>query len=762
VTPVDQRATALRLATFAALAAFAAFHWFTLVADPPLGRAALLVLVATAGGALLAGLGSAMARSPGRVGTAAAGALAALVTFITLFAALAATGVPADLLPPWRWDDLANEIDPALRRFHEIPLPYDGGGRWMRLAILLAAPIALATAAALAFWPAGRRAPILRGLSLAALLALYGVAVSWDGRRAELALGLVLLVLTAAWLWGPRIAARRGRWAAVATLAVAAVAALPVAARLDPAEPLLDYKQWTPFGEAAPAGFDWTHSYGPLDWPRQGTVLAEVKADEARYWKAEVLDEFDGLRWRRPPFEAGTPSLSPFSLTLQESSASHQEWTEVAGFELRGMRSHFVLGPGTIESVAGLEGVTPEGDGTTTVGGDQLRPGDRWAVISYVPDPTPGAMAAAGGYGPEVMPYTKLTVPIASGGLDPFGDSDQGLRQSVSVRPWGSASGGTPGAEEIIATGPYGEVYRLARRLTAEAPNPYAAALAIQSYLGNGFDYSEDVPLRPYPIPAFLFEDKAGYCQQFSGAMALLLRMSGIPARVAAGFAPGAFDSGGGRFEVTDFDAHSWVEVYFPGIGWVTFDPTPGAAPPRTQPSSGLGPASRTGSGAAQGRPLPEVKGETGLAPARGGGEDGSPVGTVLAGLGATAALAAAAVAAVSVRRRRRLRSGRFARDQIVEVAAALPRLGWRTQPGATLLSLERRLATSAGPAAAAYVAGLRRHLYEAGRRPPPGPGARRAFRRAVTGSRGRRARLRGWLALPPGGPRHRSTAVSG
>ena len=58
-----------------------------------------------------------------------------------------------------------------------------------------------------------------------------------------------------------------------------------------------------------------------------------------------------------------------------------------------------------------------------------------------------------------------------------------------------------------------------------------------------------------------------------------MLRMLGIPARVVSGFAPGARDAESGAYEVRDFDAHSWVEVYFRGIGWVTFDPTPGVAP---------------------------------------------------------------------------------------------------------------------------------------------------------------------------------------
>ena len=67
--------------------------------------------------------------------------------------------------------------------------------------------------------------------------------------------------------------------------------------------------------------------------------------------------------------------------------------------------------------------------------------------------------------------------------------------------------------------------------------------------------------------------------------MALLLRMAGIPARVVTGFSTGATDTKTGEYVVRDFDAHSWVEAYYPGWGWLTFDPTPADSPARSQPA---------------------------------------------------------------------------------------------------------------------------------------------------------------------------------
>ena len=128
--------------------------------------------------------------------------------------------------------------------------------------------------------------------------------------------------------------------------------------------------------------------------------------------------------------------------------------------------------------------------------------------------------------------------------------------------------------------------------------------LRIQQYLKTNYRYSESPPLSHFPLDAFLFDDGSGYCQQFSGAMALLLRMNGIPARVAAGFSSGTRD-GANTFKLSDADAHSWVEVWFTGIGWVPFDPTPAAAPAvpgneEIQPTSQLG---TEGAAASSGEP---------------------------------------------------------------------------------------------------------------------------------------------------------------
>ena len=93
------------------------------------------------------------------------------------------------------------------------------------------------------------------------------------------------------------------------------------------------------------------------------------------------------------------------------------------------------------------------------------------------------------------------------------------------------------------------------------------------------------------PLESFLFDTKAGYCQHYSAAMALLLRMGGVPARVATGFSPGGYSKRKQAWIVRDTDAHSWVEAWFDGYGWITLDPTPADTPARSQIASIAAPA---------------------------------------------------------------------------------------------------------------------------------------------------------------------------
>ena len=121
----------------------------------------------------------------------------------------------------------------------------------------------------------------------------------------------------------------------------------------------------------------------------------------------------------------------------------------------------------------------------------------------------------------------------------------------------------------------------LARDLTAVAPTPYDRARAIEAYLRQ-FPYTLDVTAPPATrdvVDYFLFDLRRGYCDYYASAMVVLARAAGLPTRLVVGYAMGTFDESQARYIVSEADAHSWVEVYFPSYGWIEFEPTAGRAP---------------------------------------------------------------------------------------------------------------------------------------------------------------------------------------
>ena len=120
-------------------------------------------------------------------------------------------------------------------------------------------------------------------------------------------------------------------------------------------------------------------------------------------------------------------------------------------------------------------------------------------------------------------------------------------------------------------------ILELSKSITGRAPSSYDKAIAIEAYLRTRFTYTLKLTGKPSadPLAHFLFETRAGHCEYFASAMTIMLRTLGIPAREVNGFLPGEYNDLAGDYIVRASDAHSWVEVYFPSHGWVTFDPTP-------------------------------------------------------------------------------------------------------------------------------------------------------------------------------------------
>lgn len=127
---------------------------------------------------------------------------------------------------------------------------------------------------------------------------------------------------------------------------------------------------------------------------------------------------------------------------------------------------------------------------------------------------------------------------------------------------------------------------KLAQDVTSHEATPYDKAAALERYLQTAFGYTLQLPRTPPrdPLADFLFERKQGHCEYFASAMAVMLRTLDIPSRVVNGFRTSEFNDLTGNYVVRASSAHSWVEAYFAGAGWVAFDPTPAAAAPEHTP----------------------------------------------------------------------------------------------------------------------------------------------------------------------------------
>ncbi len=132
---------------------------------------------------------------------------------------------------------------------------------------------------------------------------------------------------------------------------------------------------------------------------------------------------------------------------------------------------------------------------------------------------------------------------------------------------------------QLPSPSPYGRVEALTRSIiaSAHATTLLGEVQALERWMGTHTEYSTDIPpLRPGQdaVNEFLFGNRVGYCEQISTALAVMLRSIGVPAREATGYVPGPFDPLSDLYEIQAKDAHAWVQVYFPGFGWQSFDPT--------------------------------------------------------------------------------------------------------------------------------------------------------------------------------------------
>jgi hypothetical protein len=191
----------------------------------------------------------------------------------------------------------------------------------------------------------------------------------------------------------------------------------------------------------------------------------------------------------------------------------------------------------------------------------------------------PGRGSGAGNYTVTVE-YSTATEDQLRGAstdypawLDPYRNFAGAYRQSADSTTPAAIAGQTYRPPATLR-----KIQDLARRVTVGTSNAYDAATAIESYLRSNLQYTlqpTEPPQGTDPLDWFLFSSKEGYCEYFASAMGDMLRSLGIPTRLVNGYGPGSYDDKLGRYVVKESDAHTWVEAYFPGYGWIPFEPTP-------------------------------------------------------------------------------------------------------------------------------------------------------------------------------------------
>ena len=526
--------------------------------------------------------------------------------------------------------------------------------------------------------------PVLAGA--VALAALAGVLAlgSWEGGGAG------------------RAARRAGGAVALGGVAVAVAAGLG-AGPAQAGDAWWSWKDWEigGSGDGSGAALDLRQRYGKLDWPETPRVAITVESERPLPLRAVSLDEFDGIAFAlAAPSAAGAARRLPVVDGGIDVEAGDDPDEEVFAQRITfvGATSQVLLASGRPRRVSG-----PFSGSADLVGGairlqEPLEPGDRYSVRTAVPTPAPADLVAASGYDPAEVPEgaTRLRPGF--------------WERPVDLPLWGA---GDPAPDDALL-GPYARVRDLARSVAGDAQTPYAAVNRIESHLRRGYvydeqppyptslpdDWSAGLPEGQPPLVDFLFGSRRGFCQHFAGSMAVMLRSLGIPARIAVGYTGGRFDGDRDAWVVLDRDAHSWVEVWFPGHGWLAFDPTPGRAAPN--PASVSSPdyapsAFEIDLGGLEGaavappepdpaapepEPAPEAEGEEAAPASAATGDGGGPPWQW-----ALLALALPAAAAPVARGARRAR-GRRRGDERARVAAAarefeasLRSLGWAPSP---------------------------------------------------------------------------------
>jgi transglutaminase-like putative cysteine protease len=265
-------------------------------------------------------------------------------------------------------------------------------------------------------------------------------------------------------------------------------------------------------------------------------VVMTVRSSIASFWRTETYDQWDGSAWTRSDRTAdlladGSVVPSEEDVAALDGQSSTQEFRLEIGYATAAPSA---ASPVQVDSPQRL---AQRRDGTLLAAEQPMGAGTSYTVTSRQLPADPETLQVAG----------ELDVP------------DEVLEQ-YARRP--------------IATQ---RVAELAASITADADTDIEKIEALEQWMDENTEYSLDAPLSPRGVDVvddFLFESQLGWCEQIASSLVVMARLSGVPARLATGFTQGTFDAVANRFVVRERDAHAWAEVWFPEVGWVTFDPT--------------------------------------------------------------------------------------------------------------------------------------------------------------------------------------------
>ena len=439
--------------------------------------------------------------------------------------------------------------------FYEFRLPFDPTRHPESHQVLLAAIFGFALVVALAV---GARRP------LAAVLCFL-VGAGWPATVLaggnELGRGAVILAVALALLAG--LAERPSRFAVVASGAVVA-GALALSTSAAVAKPaFLDWEQWDFYTRAqkpVSVQYVWDARYGGVRFPEKKTTVLTIRSPRRpQYWRATVLDRFDGTRW----LERIWRETEREGVQLAARGVRDERNWIAQEVRVEALEDDHLVGASIPVEYRIAEPAVYAGQGVVRVPGGLDRD-EGYLVWSYTPRPRPDDLARVRAAYPDALTRPGRELDLAPGvTMPPAGAADRDAR--VLERLTGRLE-------------PYVELYELAQSVAERTTSPYLATIALETWFrsAGGFTYAEQPGSTPGlpPLVGFAVDTRTGYCQHFAGAMAVMLRLLGVPARVAVGFVPGRYRDG--EWIVTDHEAHAWVEVWFRGYGWLPFDPTPG------------------------------------------------------------------------------------------------------------------------------------------------------------------------------------------